>query len=171
MSAQLVAGDPGSCSQLGSVLRREAARLSERRLALAGTQGELAAWTGPAGDAARGRLARQLVGLAAAADALDDAGAAVQRYATELSEARELGRRAEQAAADAGLRILDARVVEPWGVATSADAGRRLAELPHVQAMVSAAEAAADETRRALAQRCLQLTETLASLGSELRSG
>ncbi len=165
----VVAGDPASCSRLGAVLRHEGARLSERRAGLAATQHELAAWRGAAGDAARGHLARQIVALGTCADGLDRAGAEVQRYATDLAEAKALGRLAEQSALTAGLRIVDGRVVEPWGVARSADAARRLALVPQVQMQVDAAQGAAERSRTELRRTVSELTETFAVQSGRLR--
>jgi len=166
----VVAGDPASCSRLGAVLRHHGSRLGERRDELAGAQHDLSAWSGEAGDAARGRLSRQLVVLAACADALDRAGAEVQRYATDLAEAKALGHRAEQSARAGGLRIADGRVVEPWGVASSADAERRLALAPQLQAVVEAAEAAAERARTAVQRASLELSEIFAAQSRQLRA-
>lgn len=169
MSAELVPGDPASCSQLGAVLRRESARLADRRRSLHRAVEELSGWTGETGERARGRIARQLSALGRCSEQLDDAGAAVQRYATELATARELGRQAQQRAAAAGLLVVEGRVVEPWGPSSADDAQSRLALLPSVQEQVSLAEQRAAAAQTELQRSAARLRGLLAALAGELR--
>ena len=99
-----IPGDPGSCSQLGGVLRQQAARLVAARAAL----------EGPLAAQRRGTSTDQIASVAARAagdlrlletvvDRLDEAGAALQRYAQELAEVSEERRRLAVSARGAGL--------------------------------------------------------------------
>lgn len=170
MSAELVRGDPGSCSRLGGTLRREAARLSERRRALAQAESELATWQGSAADAVTGRVQAQLHALAATAQRLDEAGAAVQRYATELADAHEQARRVLVRVRDDGLDVVEGRVREPWGPATSEEADRRRALLPEAQARVDRVVTQLGRARHTLQRTAADLTEALAAHSRALRT-
>ena len=142
-------------------MRREAAHLAERVATLSGAGQELVDWQGPAGAAARERLSGQLACLVATARALDDAGASLQRYATDLAEARELGRRAAERAGQDGLRIVDGRVLEAWGPATTEESERRRALLPENQARVDRVASMVGRSRAQLQRSCEQLTVAL----------
>ena len=82
---------------------------------------------------------------------LDRAGAALQRYATDLAQAMELARRAEAAVRAAGLELEGTRVVEAWGPTSAETAERRRALLPECQARVDRATSMVGRARAALA--------------------
>ena len=95
-------------------MRREASRLRQHALSLEDAIGELIVWKGPGTDAARPAIVASWEALRATADVLDEAGGALQRYATDLAEGHELGRRAELRVHSAGLLLDGTRVIEPW---------------------------------------------------------
>ncbi len=81
---------------------------------------------------------------------LDDVGAALQAYATDLAHARQQGDLAADAAARSGLLIDDRGAVEPLpGLSSVEVAERRRAAMPQVQHQVDGARGEA----RAAAQR------------------
>jgi uncharacterized protein YukE len=150
MLADVVEGDPASCSALGGALRRRAAVLHERRTALRHSATGLVGWTGPAADAVAERLRVQLSEVEQMANRLDDVGAALQAYATDLAHARQQGDLAADAAARSGLLIDDRGAVEPLpGLSSVEVAERRRAAMPQVQHQVDGARGEA----RAAAQR------------------
>jgi hypothetical protein len=108
---------------------------------------------------AAARVAGTLRTLHATADDLDEAGAALQRYATDLAEGHELGRRAELRVEAAGLLLEGTRVSEPWGPASAAEAERRLALVPEVQSRVDLATAHVGRARGRLQREMTRLTE------------
>ena len=169
MIDDVVLGDPASCSRLGGAMRREAAKLGERLATLSGAGHELRHWQGRAGVSAREQLDAQLAALAATARDLDEAGAALQRYATDLAEARELGRRAADRARQDGLRIVDGRVLEAWGPATAEEAERRRALIPANQARVDRVASMVGRSRAHLQRACEQLTLAMRSRSRALR--
>ena len=169
MTEDVVLGDPASCSRLGGAMRREAAQLTQRVATLSGAGHELRHWQGQAGASARERLDAQLATLAATARDLDEAGAALQRYATDLAEARELGRRAADRARQDGLRIVDGRVLEAWGPASAEEARRRQALIPENQARVDRVASMVGRSRAHLQRSCEQLTLTLRGRSRALR--
>jgi len=122
---------------------------------------------GPIGAAAR--VAGTLQALNATADDLDQAGAALQRYATELAESHELGRRAELRAEGAGLLLEGTRVTEPWGPASAQEAERRLALVPGVQSRVDLATAHVGRARGRLHREMTRLTERFSAHSQEAR--
>jgi hypothetical protein len=111
-----------------------------------------------------------LSALRADADELDQAGAALQRYATDLSEAHELGRRAQLRVADAGLLLEGARVIEPWGPASAEEAERRRALLPEVQARVDLASAKVGRARGRLKRELALLATRFSEMAPTMRS-
>jgi hypothetical protein len=115
----------------------------------------------PVGHA--GAITAALLALRASADDLDEAGAALQRYATDLAEGHELGRRAERRVAAAGLLLEGTRVVEPWGPASASEAARRRALAPEVQSRVDLATAHAGRARGRLEREALRLTQAFSS--------
>jgi len=165
----IVHGDAVSCSRLGGAMRRESARLLERGHTLARAADELRAWQGGAADGLREQLRHQLRALDDAARALDEAGAALQRYATDLAEAHELARRATQGARAAGLEVVDGRVVEPWGPASSEAAQRRQALIPESQARVDRVTSLVGRSRARLRRSCATLTDAFAGQSRALR--
>jgi hypothetical protein len=161
MTASPIHGDHVSCSRVGGAMRRESSRLRQSGQSLEDVAGDLAAWEGPAADAADAVTAvtAALQALRATADDLDQAGAVLQRYATDLAEAHELGRRAALRVQGAGLILAGTRVIEPWGPASAQEAGRRRAQLPEVQARVDLATAHVGRARARLEREMTRLTE------------
>lgn len=148
--ADVVPGDPASCSALGAALRRRAATLQDRRTALRHSVSGLRGWTGPVADSLGERLAAQLREVELMASRLDDVGAALQAYATDLAHARHQGQLAATAADRHGLLVDDRGTVRPRpGLASVEAAERRQAALPQVQHEVDGALGEA----RAAAQR------------------
>src|SRR6185436_15754075 len=98
------------------------------------------------------------------------AGAAVQRYATDLAEAHELGRRAQLRVEAAGLLLEGTRVVEPWGPASAPEAEVRRAQVPAVQARVDQATAHVGRARGRLWREMTRLTATFSDRSRAARS-
>jgi hypothetical protein len=162
MTATFIHGDHVSCSRVGGAMRRESSRLRQHAQSLDQALGELAACEEPVVGAANtvlAAIAASLATLRATADALDQAGAAVQRYATDLAEAHELGRRAELRVVDAGLLLEGTRVIEPWGPASAHEAERRRAQSPGAQARVDQATAHVGRARGRLGREMMRLAE------------
>jgi len=159
MTAILTHGDHISCSRVGGGMRRESSRLRTHAQCLEDAASELAGCEGP--DAAAGRASCvAFVGvLRAAADLLDDAGAALQRYATDLAEGHELGRRAELRVQSAGLFLDGTRVVEPWGPAGAHESELRRALVPEVQSRVDLATAQVGRARSRLRREMARLSQ------------
>jgi hypothetical protein len=177
MTAALIHGDPVSCSRVGGAMRRESSRLRQHAQSLDDALGELAAWNGPDADGAMttiatiaATIAASLVALRATADDLDQAGAAVQRYATDLAEGHELGRRAELRVVAAGLLLEGNRVIEPWGPASAREAELRRAQVPEVQARVDLATAQVGRARGRLGREVTRLTECFSGYSRAVRS-
>ncbi|MEO7059732.1 MAG: hypothetical protein ABI083_08435 [Lapillicoccus sp.] len=146
-----VGGDPSSCSQLGGdLLTRAAALMSAAALVADARPRRSGSAAGPAAGRDL-RLAETLV------DRLDSAGAALQRFAQELSEQTEELRRLEADLASAGLVLDGLRVVEPWGPAAVDVAARRRAELP---VLAARAERLASRVGRSRAHLQRALTES-----------
>ena len=162
-------------------MRSESARLRRHAQSLADALNDLPASETPdagAGVAAReamtaqgaaARVAGTLRALNATADDLDQAGAALQRYATELAESHELGRRAELRAEGAGLLLEGTRVTEPWGPASAQEAERRLALVPGVQSRVDLATAHVGRARGRLHREMTRLTARFSADSREAR--
>jgi len=166
MTASLVYGDHVSCSRVGGGMRREASRLRQHARALGDAIGELAVWNGPGADAARPAIVASWEALRATADVLDEAGAALQRYATDLAEGHELGRRAQLRVHSAGLILDGTRVIEPWGPASAQESERRCSQVPVVQARVDLATAHVGRARGRLARQMASLAQALAAQAS-----
>jgi hypothetical protein len=171
MTGGLVLGDQVSCSRVGGVMRRESARLRQHAHALAVAHGNVVDLeaTRPCGSSAR--VDSLLRALGAAADDLDRAGAALQRYATELAEAHELGRRAERRVQSAGLLLQGTRVVEPWGPASTQESERRRAQVPEVQSRVDLATAHVGRARGRLNREIARLADSFSADSVETSSG
>lgn len=169
MTTPLVQGDHVSCSRLGGAMRRESSRLRQRARSLDDALGELAAWEGPDADAGRATIAPAVRAMRAAADDLDEAGAALQRYATDLAESHELGRRAELRVRGAGLLLDGTRVIEPWGPASAQEAERRRAQVPEVQARVDLATAHVGRARGRLGREMTRLADSVSEDSRAMR--
>lgn len=116
-------GDPASCSQAGGSLRRLAARLRQDAASADTAAYQLRShWSGRASLGARQRQDRLTAAVAVTVQALDRSGAALQEHATDLAEALQKFRAVQERAADAGLQVLDGRLVPAWGVSGVADA-------------------------------------------------
>jgi hypothetical protein len=164
-------------------MRREASQLRRHAQSLAGALSDLAASqashatpsmaaipaTGTGDRSTSAAVATSLGALLATADDLDRAGAALQRFATDLAEGHELGRRAELRVQEAGLLLDGTRVVEPWGPASAPDAERRRARLPGVQSRVDLATAHVGRARGRLARELTRLTEDFSAHSREVR--
>lgn len=161
MTATLVFGDHVSCSRVGGGMRRESARLRQHAQSLEDAIGELTVWKGPEADAVRPAVVTSLEALRATADVLDEAGAALQRYATDLAEGHELGRRAELRVQNAGLLLDGTRVIEPWGPASAQESERRCSQVPGVQARVDLSTALVGRARGRLGREMMRLARTL----------
>ena len=161
MTASLVYGDHVSCSRVGGGMRREASRLRQHALSLEDAIDELIVWKGPGADAARPAIVASWETLRATADVLDKAGEALQRYATDLAEGHELGRRAELRVHSAGLLLDGTRVIEPWGPASAQESERRCSQVPVVQARVDLATAHVGRARGRLARQMTSLSTSL----------
>lgn len=175
MTLSLVQGDQVSCSRVGGAMRRESARLRQQAQSLAGAIDAVPVTRGPDDEAAMAamavlagpRVAATLGALHATADDLDQAGAALQRYATDLAEGHELGRRAERRVAAAGLQLEGTRVSEPWGPSSTQEAERRRAQVPEVQSRVDLATAHVGRARGRLEREMTRLTESFTTHSRE----
>jgi hypothetical protein len=152
-------------------MRRESSRLRQHARALDIAIGELAGREGSDGNTTTGAtdttdaavmtaaMTASLTALLATAADLDEAGAALQRYATDLAEGHELGRRAERRVEGTGLVLEGTRVVEPWGPAIAEEAERRRALLPEIQSRVDLATAHVGRARGRLERTLASLTK------------
>ena len=161
MTPALAHGDQVSCSRAGGSMRRESSQLRQHALSLEDALGELAGWRGSDADTARTAVVCAVRALRRTADDLDEAGAALQGYATDLAEGHELGRRAELRVHNAGLVLDGTRVVEPWGLAGAQEAEQRRAQLPVVQARVDLATACVGRARGRLQREMTRLADSL----------
>ena len=161
MTANLIHGDQVSCSRVGGAMRHESARLRQEAQSLDDALDELATWEGPEADTARAAIAATVRALRATTDDLDEAGTALQCYATDLAEGHELGRRAALRVQEAGLLLDGTRVVEPWGLANAPEAERRRAQVPAVQARVDLATAFVGRARGRLGREMTRLAQSL----------
>ena len=169
MSDPLVRGDAGSCSRVGGALRSDAARLLHRQQTLERSVRELRASRGPEAVALRTRIEEQARLLGAVAADLDRAGAALQRYATDLAQALELSRRAEESVRAAGLRLEGTRVVEAWGPTGAPEAELRRALLPECQARVDRATSLVGRARATLQRAVAELAPAFTGSAAALR--
>jgi hypothetical protein len=175
VTGSLILGDHVSCSRVGGAMRSESAALRRHAQSLVDALSDLAASETPGPQAATAalaaaRLAGTLRALHATAEDLDQAGAALQRYATDLAEGHELGRRAELRAERAGLLREGTRVTEPWGPASAQEAERRLALVPEVQARVDLATAHVGRARGRLQREMTRLTEGFSAHSRDAQS-
>lgn len=173
MTPSLVHGDHISCSRVGGGMRRESERLRRRAQSLQDSLDGLLAAQGRDGSTATAAItaiSTSLGALRACADDLDEAGAALQRYATDLAEGHELGRRAQRRVAAAGLLLEGTRVVEPWGPASAGEAERRRAQVPEVQSRVDLATAQVGRARGRLEREAARLTEAFSTRSRDTRS-
>jgi hypothetical protein len=178
MTPGLIQGDHVSCSRLGGALRRESSRLLQRAQSLEESLLSLTASQPSAADpataaplpAAASAITTSLLTLRACAGDLDDAGAALQRYATDLAESHELGRRAERRVAGAGLLLEGTRVIEPWGPASAPEAERRRALVPEVQSRVDLTTAHVGRARGRLEREALRLTDGFSARSLAVRA-
>jgi uncharacterized protein YukE len=163
--ADVVQGDPASCSAFGGALRRRAAALHDRRTALRHSVSGLVGWTGPAADALADRLRLQLNEVEQMANRLDDVGAALQAYATDLAHARAQGDLAARAATRQGLQIDDRGEVSPArGLSSVEVAEQRRAAVPQLQHEVDGARG---EARAAAARLRTRTSSALQALRSD----
>jgi hypothetical protein len=154
-------------------MRRESERLRRHAQYLDDALGDLMSAEGPEQHTARATVTAidtSLRALRASADDLDEAGASLQRYATDLAEGHELGRRAQRRVAVAGLLLEGTRVVEPWGPASAAEAERRRSLVPEVQSRVDLATAHVGRARGRLEREIDRLTERFSAHSRDARS-
>ena len=142
-------------------MRRESSRLRQHALTLDDALSALADWKGPEAESSRAAIAATIRVLRATADDLDEAGAALQGYATDLAEGHELGRRAEQRVHGAGMFLDGSRVVEPWGPASAEEAEQRRTQIPKIQARVDLATVCVGRARGRLAREMRRLAQAL----------
>jgi len=166
----LVRGDAVSCSRVGGAMRSDAARLLHRQQTLERSLRELRGARGPQVGAISRSVAQQVQQLGSVAADLDRAGAALQRYATDLAQAMELARRAEDSVRAAGLQLEGTRVVEAWGPTSAEAAERRRALLPGCQARVDRATSMVGRARATLQRVAVELVPAFAGAASALRS-
>jgi hypothetical protein len=159
MTPAVIHGDQVSCSRVGGSMRRESARLRQQALSLEDALGELVGWQDAGAASGKAAVAAAARALKAAADDLDEAGAALQGYATDLAEGHELGRRAELRVHEAGLFLDGTRVVEPWGPASAQEAERRRTQVPVVQARVDLATGCVGRARSRLRREMRRLAQ------------
>jgi len=176
MTESLVHGDHVSCSRVGGAMRRESSRLRQHAQSLVEALSEISSPEGPEAEAAlavveaAATVAKTLQAMQATADDLDRAGAALQRYATDLAEGHELGRRAEQRVKGAGLLLEGTRVTEPWGPASAQEAERRRAQMPEVQSRIDLATAHVGRARGRLQREMTRLTEDFSAHSRDAQS-
>ncbi len=163
MTLSLIQGDHVSCSRLGGAMRRESSRLLQQARSLDDVLVEYAAWEGPDADLTRAVSAAAVRALRATADDLDEAGAALQGYATDLAEGHELGRRAALRVQGAGLLLDGTRVTEPWGPASAQEAEQRRARVPDVQARVDLATTLVGRARGRLLREMTRLSQSFSA--------
>lgn len=160
-------------------MRRESERLRRRARSLEDALDDLMAAQRTEGNAAMGTgtatgtvaaISTSLGAMRTTADDLDEAGAALQRYATDLAEGHELGRRAQRRVAAAGLLLEGTRVVEPWGPAGADEAEHRRAQVPEVQSRVDLATAQVGRARGRLEREAARLTQAFSAHSRDARS-
>jgi uncharacterized protein YukE len=166
-------GDPASCSLAGGSMRRLASQL---RAGLADVQAAAHAvepeWSGRVARTVGAQRRQVEEGVAAVADALDRAGAALQDYATQLADGLQAQRAAESGAAVAGLEVIEGQVSIAWGVAGVADeaaAQEREVRRDHYQDALDRAVVTLDRQRRRLVRTLASLTDELAAAAARLR--
>jgi len=145
-------------------MRRESSWMRQHAQSLEDALGQLGTWDGPEADSVKPRILAGLRALLATADLLDEAGAALQRYATDLAEGHELGRRAERRVQGAGLFLEGTRVVEPWGPSDSQESQRRRDQVPEVQGRVDLATVHVGRARGRLGRDLTRLAHAFSAL-------
>jgi hypothetical protein len=160
----IVEGDPASCSAMGGALRRRAATLRERRTALRHSASGLTGWHDPTADTVSERLRVLLGEVEQMARRLDDVGAALQAYATDLAHAREQGAVAAESAVRHGLVVDELGTVHPAPGPTRLEAvADREAAVPLVQHQVDGALGAARAAAHRLRRRTTSALHALSS--------
>ncbi|HEX2704781.1 MAG TPA: hypothetical protein VHM65_03410 [Candidatus Lustribacter sp.] len=160
-------GDPASCSELGGTLRRAAARLGDGRDALRPGLAGLGRRDGRAAS----RVADELALLDRTIECLDEAGAALQRYATELAELGEAAR-VRRARVEAGGLVLEQwRVSEPWGPSGVDDAMARREAVPALQQQADQLHARIARARALLLRTVSDLDGALSRQSARVRQG
>jgi hypothetical protein len=130
----LVSGDPASVSSLGADLARQAERVRAQHLRLSGRRVGMGSE-----DHLHSSLAAHLQLLDACADALSDAGRALQDYAVDLQLARSHAAEAEEFCARHGLRVDRSVVTLPPGVYPVDEAAAYSHHVPDAQRLVDRA--------------------------------
>jgi hypothetical protein len=162
MTPALIHGDHVSCSRVGGSMRRESSGLRQHALSLEDALGELVGRKGADAESRQVAVAAAAQALKAVADDLDEAGAALQGYATDLAEGHELGRLAELRVHEAGLFLDGTRVVEPWGPASAQEAERRQTQVSLVQARADLATGCVGRARSRLRREMRRLEQAFA---------
>ncbi len=151
-------GDPVSCSQLGGLLRSQAAQL----LVVRAMVPELSSGVDDVDEAA---VARRVAGdvqlLDVIIEQLDLTGTALQHHAQELAMVAEGMRRLGAAVSGAGLELDGREVVEPWGPSPAQTAEARRAVQPELQMRADRLASQLGRTRAAIRRSMQQSTELL----------
>lgn len=163
-----VTGDPGSCSQLGGVLRSHAARLLALRTELVERVERLRREPGAAAVVAD--LDADLQLLDAVVERLDAGGSALQRFAQELAAVADSVRRLEGAVRAANLEVEGLRVVEPWGVLTTELAQQRHRAQPDLQRQADRLASRLGRARTVTTRAMVEGTESLATAAVAART-
>jgi hypothetical protein len=160
-----IAGDPGSCSQLGGALRLLAARLRTDGIPL---HRALEPRDVPRGGAAVTRARRRSglvdTAVSTAAAELDRIGSALQAHAGDLAEAMADQRALLERAARAGLEEREGQLVPRWGVTGLAD-GRATTEQEATRATL---QSELDHVASMLRQRRSRLAKAVAASSAAL---
>ncbi len=166
-----IPGDPSSCSQLGGVLRQQAARLVAERAALEGPLAALRRGTStdPELASVAARAAADLGLFETVVDRLDETGAALQRYAQELAEVSEERRRLDASARAVGLALEGLRVVEPWGLSSTDAVADRQSALPELQMRADRLASQLGRARAAVQRTTREATGVLGRAAAERR--
>ncbi len=144
----LVTGDPASVSSLGADLARQAERVRTQHRRLSSRSGRVG---GPETHALAASLEAQLRLLDTCANALSDAGRALQDYAVDLQLARSFAAEAERFCDRHGLRVDESHAVTPpLGVYPVDEATAYSHHVPEGQRLVDRACAERDEAVRTL---------------------
>jgi hypothetical protein len=176
MTGSLVLGDHVSCSRVGGAMRRESSPLGVHAQSLADAVEKLATAQGASASplvspaTSLATIKGPVRALKAAADGLDQAGAALQRYATDLAQGHELARQARRRVEGAGLLLDGTRVLEPWGPASPQEAEHRRAQVPEVQARVDLATAHVGRARSRLRREMTRLSASFPTQPQETQA-
>lgn len=170
-----VPGDPGSLSAAGTAARR-----ASRELAAGSARGRTAylslknVWGTSTSVRTRKEGQRSMAALAQGGEQAEVVGAALQRYAAELSELQARARRVRDAADGAGLAIVDGHVRPAWGVTGEADpqaAQDAAALMRTLQDELDGLGAQFRRRRDRLLGEVTESTRTLDEIASNLRLG